>query len=44
MLLAYYIAAVNIETVYHELRYGSLSTNAPYETFEWGWYGKRGLI
>ena len=34
VLLAYYIAAVNIETVYHELRYGSLSTNAPYEPFE----------
>lgn len=34
VLLAYYIAAVNIETVYHELRFGSLSTNAPYEPFE----------
>jgi predicted helicase len=34
VLLAYYIAAVNIETVYHELRYGSLSSNAPYEPFE----------
>ena len=34
VLLAYYIAAVNIETVYHELAYGSLSTNAPYDPFE----------
>jgi len=33
VLLAYYIAAVNIETVYHELTYGSLSTNAPYDPF-----------
>lgn len=34
VLLAYYIAAINIETVYHELAYGSLSTNAPYDPFE----------
>lgn len=34
VLLAYYIAAVNIETVYHELVYGSLSDNAPYDPFE----------
>lgn len=34
VLLAYYIAAVNIETVYHELAYGSLSTNAPYDPFQ----------
>ncbi len=34
VLLAYYIAAVNIETVYHELAYGSLSANAPYDPFE----------
>lgn len=34
VLLAYYIAAVNIETVYHELAYGSLSTDAPYDAFE----------
>ena len=34
VLLAYYIAAVNIETVYHELAYGSLSVNAPYDPFE----------
>lgn len=34
VLLAYYIAAVNIETVYHELAYGSLSSNAPYDPFE----------
>lgn len=34
VLLAYYIAAVNIETVYHELAYGSLSTNEPYDPFE----------
>lgn len=33
VLLAYYIAAVNIETVYHELAYGSLSANAPYDPF-----------
>lgn len=34
VLLAYYIAAVNIETVYHELAYGSLSANAPYDPFK----------
>lgn len=34
VLLAYYIAAVNIETVYHELAFGSLSANAPYDPFE----------
>lgn len=34
VLLAYYIAAVNIETVYHELKYGKLTENAPYEPFE----------
>ncbi|AUQ57427.1 putative helicase [Phaeobacter inhibens] len=34
VLLAYYIAAINIETVYHELAYGSLSANAPYDPFE----------
>lgn len=34
VLLAYYIAAINVETVYHELAYGSLSTNAPYDPFE----------
>ncbi|WP_395601518.1 DEAD/DEAH box helicase [Pseudomonas sp. A1230] len=34
VLLAYYIAAVNVETVYHELAYGSLSDDAPYDAFE----------
>ncbi|AUR06713.1 DEAD/DEAH box helicase [Phaeobacter inhibens] len=34
VLLAYYIAAINIETVYRELAYGSLSANAPYDPFE----------
>ncbi|TAX38142.1 DEAD/DEAH box helicase [Rhizobium leguminosarum] len=34
VLLAYYIAAVNIETIYHELAYGSLSASAPYDPFE----------
>ncbi|QLF72073.1 DEAD/DEAH box helicase (plasmid) [Peteryoungia desertarenae] len=34
VLLAYYIAAINIETVYHELAYGTLSANAPYDPFE----------
>lgn len=34
VLLAYYIAAINIETVYHEMAYGSLSANAPYDPFE----------
>ncbi|MFV1849666.1 MAG: DEAD/DEAH box helicase [Porticoccaceae bacterium] len=34
VLLAYYIAAVNIETVYHELAFGSLTANAPYDPFE----------
>ncbi|MFC4271832.1 DEAD/DEAH box helicase [Sneathiella chungangensis] len=34
VLLAYYIAAINIETVYHELAYGTLSENAPYDPFE----------
>jgi predicted helicase len=34
VLLAYYIAAINIETVYHEMAYGSLSANAPYDSFE----------
>lgn len=34
VLLAYYIAAINIETVYHEMAYGSLSANAPYGPFE----------
>lgn len=34
VLLAYYIAAINIETVYHELKYGKLTENAPYESFE----------
>ena len=37
VLLAYYIAAVNIETVYHEMAYGALTSgaapNAPYEPF-----------
>jgi predicted helicase len=34
VLLAYYIAAINIETVYHELAYGSLNEDVPYEPFE----------
>ena len=34
VLLAYYIAAINIETVYHELAYGSLSAEADYVPFE----------
>lgn len=34
VLLAYYIAAINIETVYHELVHGSLAANAPYDPFE----------
>ncbi|MCA1285152.1 DEAD/DEAH box helicase [Salipiger bermudensis] len=34
VLLAYYIAAINIETVYHEMAYGTLSANAPYDPFE----------
>ena len=33
VLLAYYIAAVNIETVYHEMAYGALNDDAPYEPF-----------
>lgn len=33
VLLAYYIAAINIETVYHELKQGDLSDDAPYEPF-----------
>lgn len=33
VLLAYYIAAINIETVYHELAQGELSEDAPYEPF-----------
>lgn len=33
VLLAYYIAAINIETVYHELIQGELNDNAPYEPF-----------
>ncbi|WP_419737602.1 DEAD/DEAH box helicase [Ruegeria sp.] len=34
VLLAYYIAAVNIETVYHELAHGALNDDAPYEPFK----------
>lgn len=34
VLLAYYIAAINIETVYHELAQGELREDAPYEPFE----------
>ena len=34
VLLAYYIAAINIETVYHELKYGKLTENAPYDPYE----------
>lgn len=33
VLLAYYIAAINIETVYHELVQGELNEEAPYEPF-----------
>ena len=33
VLLAYYIAAVNIETVYHELVQGAFKRDAPYEPF-----------
>jgi len=33
VLLAYYIAAINIETVYHELDQGELRDDAPYEPF-----------
>ena len=33
VLLAYYIAAVNIETVYHELAQGELREDAPYHPF-----------
>ncbi|MDO5703827.1 MAG: DEAD/DEAH box helicase family protein [Paracoccus sp. (in: a-proteobacteria)] len=33
VLLAYYIAAVNIETVYHELTQGGLNTDVPYHPF-----------
>ncbi|SLN41768.1 type I restriction enzyme EcoKI subunit R [Roseivivax jejudonensis] len=33
VLLAYYIAAINIETVYHELMQGELSEDASYEPF-----------
>ncbi|CAM3101396.1 Predicted helicase [Paracoccus aminovorans] len=33
VLLAYYIAAVNIETVYHELAQGGLQADAPYHSF-----------
>jgi predicted helicase len=33
VLLAYYIAAINIETVYHELMQGELTEDAPYEPF-----------
>ena len=34
VLLAYYIAAINIETVYHELVQGELREDAPYHPFE----------
>lgn len=34
VLLAYYIAAVNIETVYHELAQGELNKDARYEPFK----------
>lgn len=34
VLLAYYIAAINIETVYHELMQGELAEDAPYEPFK----------
>ncbi|KAA8610943.1 DEAD/DEAH box helicase [Salipiger aestuarii] len=33
VLLAYYIAAINIETVYHELVQGELREDAPYHPF-----------
>lgn len=33
VLLAYYIAAINIETVYHELIQGEVRDEAPYEPF-----------
>ena len=34
VLLAYYIAAINIETVYHEMMHGDLTSDAPYDPFE----------
>jgi predicted helicase len=34
VLLAYYIAAINIETVYHEMIQGELREDAPYHPFE----------
>ena len=34
VLLAYYIAAVNIETIYHELMQGRLKDDVPYEPFK----------
>ena len=34
VLLAYYIAAINIETVYHELMQGELTDDTPYEPFK----------
>jgi predicted helicase len=34
VLLAYYIAAINIETVYHEMAQGELAEGAPYEPFK----------
>lgn len=33
VLLAYYIAAINIETVYHEMTQGELTEDAPYHPF-----------
>ncbi len=33
LLLAYYIAAVNIETTYHDIMRGSVGDDAPYEPF-----------
>jgi len=33
VLLAYYIAAINIETVYHELAQGELKSDAPYHPY-----------
>lgn len=33
VLLAYYIAAINIETVYHEMTQGELTEDAPYQPF-----------
>ena len=33
VLLAYYIAAINIETVYHEMIQGELTEDAPYHPF-----------